>query len=214
MNFVWKALLWGAVCEVASFLLNFLLHILAQLYGPFDRSPLGEFLEIFVLSLVGPGVVVTWFTPVHPDPVSILFVVLSVDLVVWAGICVVVLGLGRFSPAAGKTRLLVRTACSLLMLACLYSLFIVARYAYFSKQRGTVTIGTGSITYELPTPTLERNIGRSGVFWRTLHWTLRVEENGSIELNGETYGKVQQGDSLRVSWKGKIFINGYRATPQ
>ncbi len=109
---------------------------------------------------------------------------------------------------------MVGVSCSVLLFAVSCWLFMLGGSAYFTGQTSTAGITIGGITYELPLPRLEFNAHHGGLFWRTVHWTLQVDKNGSMTLNGDDYGKVNPGNRVTVSWEGEVTVNGVKRMPQ
>lgn len=74
---------------------------------------------------------------------------------------------------------------------------------------GDTVKGYAGYWYSLPLPKDDhRRVGKHGIYWKCNGWELLVDENEQIYLNGESYGKMSQGDELSVSWEGKLFLNG------
>ena len=101
------------------------------------------------------------------------------------------------------------------LLGLAFWLWFMHGYAYFMTGPGyTAVVGTGGVDYELPGPYLEENSQGRFLYWRTVRWTLKVDENFHVLLNGVGYGSISPGDKVKMTWEGRMFVNGVQRTPE
>src|SRR5262245_11610000 len=91
--------------------------------------------------------------------------------------------------------------------------FLVLGCARITGRTGTNVLVNRGITFELPIPVEEWRMEGKGIYYRTIHWTLRVDDAGNVTLNGANYGTVSRGDKLEVSWTGELFVNDQKREP-
>ncbi|HVS38507.1 MAG TPA: hypothetical protein VMS17_23320 [Gemmataceae bacterium] len=113
-------------------------------------------------------------------------------------------------------RVVATAAClSLLaLLGVLWWLFWEGGFAYFlTGPTYMADVGTNGIQYELPGPCLDYRPHDTAFYWRTVHWTLKVDQQHHIWLNGVSYGQLSRGDKLRMEWDGSMLVDGELREP-